>query len=134
MGYETTPGQEQLGDVEMIVPEAASPYAEFGHAELIGQFYETEGDPDIGRELSVRLFEHAGLTIDPRVAPLIGRDGMQVRESDGPLTLSDYVNFAARHHLEALEEILDFLMKKPGEQDYEATRATIAGRLSLGKS
>ncbi|HKU18023.1 MAG TPA: hypothetical protein VJP80_02005 [Candidatus Saccharimonadales bacterium] len=113
--------------------ETASPYAGFEHSMLIDRFYETEGDPDIGRELSVRLFAHAGLEGDPRVVPLIGRDGTQVQGSDGPLTLADYVNFAARHHIDALEGILSFLMMEPGQEDYVAVRATMLSRLGAGR-
>lgn len=109
--------------------ETVSPYAEIGHTELIGEFYATEGDPDIGRELSVRIFEHAGFDGDPRAVPLNGRDGTQVQENGQSLTLADYVNFAAVHHFEALENILEFLMMKPGEQDYVTMRATILSRL-----
>lgn len=113
-------------------PEAASPYAEVGHRDLIDRFYETEGDPSVGAELSARLFEYAGLAVDPSVAPLIGRDGRQVEENGRPLTLSDYVNYAAGHHFEALEGILGFLMQRPGEQGYDTARAAIVGRLSAG--
>jgi len=116
--------------VAQPTPEVVSPYAELMHAELIDRFYESEGDPAIGTELSVRLFAHAGLEIDPRTAPLLGRDGNPVKQGDRTLMLADYVNYAAGHHFEALEGILDFLMTKPGDENYDTTRATIAGRLS----
>jgi hypothetical protein len=135
MGYETAQGQVHEPEPEIgISPEAASVYDTLAHAELIDQFYVTEGDPDIGRELSVRLFAHADFADDPRTAPLIGGDGAQVQEDGQPLKLADYVNFAARHHFEALESILDFLLMTPGTQDYETMRATMLGRLSPGKS
>ncbi|HVV66925.1 MAG TPA: hypothetical protein VHB72_02535 [Candidatus Saccharimonadales bacterium] len=106
---------------------------EISHAELIDRFYETEGDPAIGRELSVRLFKHACLASDPSTTPLIGRDGKQVQGDNGPLTLADYVNFATAHHPHALEGILDFLMEQPGTPEYEETRTDMIGRLSAGR-
>ncbi len=110
-------------------PESA--YAAYTHDALIDAFYESEGSPEIGRELSTRLFQHAGLTGDPAQEPLIGRDGAQVQHNNQPLTLADYVNFAADHHFEALEPILDFLMTKPGEHEYETTRAIMLSRLNI---
>lgn len=131
MGYETTSGWPQgHGGETVLSPEAASPYAEFGHAELIDRFYATEGDPAIGTELSVRLLAHAGIPVNPRTAPLIGRDGRQVLLDGKPLALADYVNYAARHHFEAVEGILDFLMLQPGTQDYELKHATMMSRLN----
>jgi len=131
MGYETTSGQPQgRGGETALPPEAVSPYAEFGHAELIDRFYETEGDPAIGTELSVRLFAHAGVPADPRTEPLRGRDGTQVQLGGKLLMLADYVNYAAMHHFEAVEDILSFLMMQSGTQDYEMVRATMVGRLS----
>jgi len=133
MGHETTSGQPQGYGVEMISsPEAVPPYAELGHADLVDRFYATQGDPVIGRELSIRLFAHADIPIDPGTAPLIGRDGTQIQLDGRPLTLADYVNYAAGHHLEAVESILNFLMAQPGTQDYEATHATIQSRLNIG--
>lgn len=114
------------------LPEV-SPYAELSHAQLIGQFYETEGDTNIGRELSDRLFRHAGLTIDPNVTPLLGRDGKQIQEGGASLTLTDYVNYAAGHHFEALEGILDFLLTQPGDGNYEAAQAAMLSRLNAGR-
>lgn len=114
-------------------PESPNPYARYGHEELIGQFYESEGDPAIGEELGVRLYTHAGLAGDPRTIPLIGRGGPQFAENGRPLMLSDYVNFAAQRHIEALEEILAFLTMKPGTADYENVRGVMLGRLNAGR-
>lgn len=111
-----------------------SPYAQYSHGALIDQYYESEGrDYAIGEELGIRLFEHAGLAGDPRSMPLVGRGGPQFAENGRPLMLSDYVNFAAQRHIEALEEILDFLKMEPGTTDYENVRSVMLGRLNAGR-
>jgi hypothetical protein len=133
MGHETVQGQVHEPEIG-ISPEADSPYNTLAHAELIDRFYATEGDPDMGRELSIRLFAHADFADDPMTAPLIGGDGKRVQEDGKPLVLADYINFAAGHHFEALESILDFLMMEPGTPDYETMRATMLGRLNAGSS
>ncbi len=97
--------------------------------ELIDQFYVSEGNPVIGKELAVRIFAHANFTDDPNTTPLIGRDGKQVVQAGQPLVLSDYVNFAVTHHFDAVEGILDFLRMKSGTQDYETVRQSVVGRL-----
>ena len=134
MAQQAARGEAQLyGGVSGALPEVASPYAEFGHAELIDQFYASEGNPVIGEELSVRLFRHAGIAVDPKTAPLVGRNGAQVVGEGGkPLTLSDYVNYAAGHHFEAVPEILDFLTMQPDTPDYDRMRIAMLSRLGVG--
>ncbi len=108
----------------------ASPFAAYDHPTLIDKFYESEGDPNIGKELAIRLFAHAGVgTADPNTAPLIGRDGAQVQGEEGPLVLADYVNYAAVHHFRYVEGILGFLLVHPGEEEYEAGRTAMIARL-----
>lgn len=131
MGHETTPEQPRPNGADMgQPPETASPYAELGHSALIDRYYETEGDVGIGQELSVRFFRHADLGLDPWTTPLIGSDDKQVQLDGRPLMLSDYVNFAASHHFEAIGEILDFLEEQPGSEGYKAARAAIVLRLN----
>lgn len=101
--------------------------------ELIGQFYETKGDPAIGRELSIRLLEHAGLGRGVSDRPLAGRDGRQVVAGDRPLVLADYVNYAAEHHFAALDEVFNFFLMQEGTPDYEAARAGMLARINAGK-
>lgn len=122
-----------MGSKPESSPEDASPFAAFSHRALIDRYYETEGSPNVGLELSIRLFRHAGLVGDPTIMPLIGRNGAQVEEGGRPLMLADYVNFAAKHHFEAVESILDFLTMQPGTQDYDAMRASMVGRLEAGR-
>lgn len=120
---------------EPLYPQRAeSLYVAIESDELIGRFYETEGDPDIGRELSIRLFEHAEFPDDPETTPLIGRDGEQVQEDGQSLMQAEYVNFAARHHFEALETILDFLMMEKGSPDYGTMRAAMLARLGVART
>lgn len=136
MGSETVHGQTPVFYNEGITAgqETASPFADESHMSLIGSFYATEGDPTIGRELSARLFAHAGLANDPATLPLIGPDGRQVQGGDGsPLTLVDYVNYAAVHHPHAIEGILDFLTMQPGQPDYMAVRGTMFDWLTAGR-
>ena len=118
--------------VSMGGSETVSAYEGIGHDDLIGMFYETMGDPDIGRELSVRLFDHAGLAIDPTSVPLMGRDGLQVDKDGVGLTLADYINYAADHHFEAVGSILSFLSMKPGDADYQGIQVGIIARLQAG--
>ena len=99
----------------------------------IDEYYEKEGDPVIGRELSVEFFRHADISTDPSTTPLIGRDGEPIQGDEGPLTLADYVNFAAQRHPYALSEILDFLLKRPGTQSYQDAREVILGRFKFGR-
>lgn len=122
---------EQTGEGAVLPPEDRSAFAEIEHAELIDRYYRTQGeDLGIGRELALRLFEHAGFPRDPRGLPLIGRDNTPVLGNDGkPLMLVDYVNWAAEHHTEALPSILDFLLMAPGTIDYEGTRAAMLARI-----
>nr|MDQ3094129.1 hypothetical protein [bacterium] len=82
----------------------------------------------------VRIFKHAGFNIDPRTTPLTGKDGAQVISEGRPLTLADYVNYAAVHHFEALESILGFLEMQKGNTDYEAMSKAIVGRLNPGRT
>jgi hypothetical protein len=133
MGYEATLGALPAPAAEMAAPaaEVVSPYAEIGHDDLIGMFYDADGDPAIGRALSVRLFEHAAIPVDPAREPLIGRDGKQVVHQGKPLTLEDYVNYAAEHHFEAVDEILDILRKTPDDPDYVETREAMLDRLNV---
>lgn len=121
---------QAYGGAPGLPVEAISPYAEFETAALVDRFYETEGDPTIGTELSVRLLGHARFAGDPRTTPLVGRDGAQVQVDGRPLVLADYVNYAAQHHFYAVGEILDFLSMKPGTQEYVSTRAAMMGRLN----
>lgn len=136
MVHKITHGQlpEYGGRGTGLSPEVVSPYAEFEHPALIEAFYETEGNPDIGVELAVRMFAHAGIAEDPRAQPLIGRTGAQIEVNGKPLTLADYVNYAADNHIDALPGILGFLMTNPGEPDYETMRTTMQDRLEAGRS
>jgi hypothetical protein len=113
--------------------EVASPYAKLETLELVDLFYERDADPAVGQEIAVRYFEHAGFTDDSRTTPLIGRDGKQVQEDGRQLFLVDYINYAAKHHSEALDSILSFLLMRPGEQDYEDMRASILARLKASR-
>lgn len=116
---------------KLQIPEARIAYAELEHSTLINKFYATEGDKDIGRELAIRLFEHAGYEGDPGTTPLIGRNGFQLIDDNNRLTLADYVNYAAGHHFDAIGEILDFLQMEPGESNYEGWRNAMFGRLGV---
>lgn len=115
-------------------PNPESPFAAVEHAALIEKFYETEGDPDIGRELSLRILAHAEFPGNPIATPLIGRDGMPVQQDGVSLSLADYVNFAVGHHFEAVESILDFLMMQKGSPDYDTMRAAIVARLNASQA
>ncbi|HSX46245.1 MAG TPA: hypothetical protein VLG27_04585 [Candidatus Saccharimonadia bacterium] len=118
-----------IGRKEQVAqtPEA-SPFASVSDPELIARFYESGADPAIGRELSVRLLAHARYKGDPTTEPLTHKSGTPVLdEATGqPLTLADYVPYAADHHLWALEQILSFLYTSPGEPEYEDGRAAYA--------
>lgn len=118
--------------------EAVSPHAKLETLEIVDLFYEKNtNDPEaaqeVGQEVAVRFFEHAGLTDDPRTTPLIGRDGKQVQEDGRPLFFVDYINYAARHHPNALDSILSFFLMEPGEQEYEDMRAVILAKLEVGR-
>lgn len=130
MSGEHTKSSEQLLAQSQ---ETLSPYAGIEHTELIGMFYESKGNPDIGRELSVRLFTHAGGIDDVENTPLLRRDGTQVFDENTPLVLADYVNFAVKHHFNAVESILSFLMMSPGEPDYEAMKETVQEWMGVAK-
>jgi hypothetical protein len=134
MGYETTYGQGQVGEIIAVSPEVASPHEGFTHDELIDAFYAAElNDVNMGTELALRLFAHAELAGEPRATPLIGRNGSQVEMDGKPLVLADYINFAARRHPQELGGILDFLTMEPGGEDYKAVQETMAGWLTPGK-
>ena len=110
--------------------EAPRPsYADVDSVELVGIFYDTEGDLTVGKELSSRVFEHAGFSGELSTVPLVGRDGSQIQEDGRALMLIDYINFAARHHFDAVPAILDFLSMDKGSQDFETMRAVIVDRL-----
>lgn len=130
MLYATKQGNTVSGE-PIPAARAESQFDVIAHPELIDIFYETEGDAEVGRELSVRIFEHAGFPADPTTTPLIGRDGKPVQQDGKGLTLADYVNFAAQHHFEAVESILDFLMMEKQSPNYETMRATILARLNI---
>lgn len=117
------------------MPPEVAPYDGIGNAALIVKFYEMGADPEIGRELSVRLLAHAGYTGDPTTEPLTGKEGKRVQDAETGqlLTLADYVNFATEHHFYALEDILNFLHTKPGEPKYEEGREAYAGYLGTNR-
>jgi hypothetical protein len=119
--YERQQEVELAGEPLKII----SPYAEIGHRDLIDAFY-AEEDPAVGRELSVRLLAHAGFQGDATTEPLRHANGEQIRdpETGDPLTLADYVNYAAEHHLFALPGILSFLRTTPGDDNYRSGRLT----------
>jgi hypothetical protein len=119
MGYEIFPGQS---------PEAPT-YAELDHIGLISEFLDTQ-DPKMGRALSVRLFAHAELEVDPYTTPLVGRDGVQIEQDGRPLVLADYVGYAAEHHGQAMETILGFLLTESRDEGYNSMQAAISGRLN----
>lgn len=107
---------------------------ELEHSDLIDRFYESEGDPVIGTELSVRIFQHASFMGDPIVTPLLGGNGEQVIDDGKPLVLADYINFATKHHPDAVEQILDFLLLEAGTKEFEDIKSVILRRLNSGKS
>jgi hypothetical protein len=123
MGHESFSGWQ---------PETST-YADLDHIDLIGEFLDKQ-DPEMGRALSVRLFAHADLRVDPYATPLVGRDGKQVEQDGKSLVLADYVGYAAEHHGDAMEEILGFLLTEPGDKDYDSMRAAISGRLNPNAS
>ena len=86
------------------------PYAAMSHEELIGAFVNSQGEPAIGTVISIRTFVHAGFKGDPTTTPLRGRDGRQIEENGRPLMLADYHNYAASHHFDYLESILEFTL------------------------
>lgn len=127
MGYE---------EERSLAQEARVRYVALENPVLINQFFKTKGNPDIGRELSIRYFEHAGFTGDPLTTPLIGRDGKQVQHNGQLLVLADYVNFAADHHFEALtvpKGVFESLLMEPGTPDYEDMCASVLARLESNK-
>ncbi len=132
MGNESLSQPEHKG---ANTPPEAAPYSGIGNAALVVKFYEMGADPDIGRELSLRLMAHAGYTGDPVAEPLTGKDGKPVQDAETgqPLTLADYVNFATEHHFYALEGILNFLHTTPGEPEYEEGRAAYSGYLGTNR-
>lgn len=115
-------------------PENHTQFEEIRHQDLIDMFYESEGDLDIGRELSSRLFKHAGIDIDLSRMPLLKSDGNQVIEDGVSLTMQDYVNYAASNHFYALESILSFLLMQPGERDYEDSKKTMLDKINRGNN
>lgn len=131
----------QPGQKGANMPPEADPYRGIENAALVVKFYEMGADPEIGRELSLRLMAHSGYAGDPATEPLIGKDGKPVldAETGQPLTLADYVNFATEDHFYAVEGILNFLHTKPGEPEYEEGRAAYsvyldANRRQAGRS
>lgn len=105
-------------------------YGGVGSLDLIVEFFDSDVDQAIGRELSVRIMEHAGFPGDPDTAPLIGSDGSQIEKDGNPLTLADYINYAVDHHFEAVESILTFLLMERGSPEYETMRAAMLTRLN----
>jgi hypothetical protein len=97
-----------------------SPFADVGDADLIERFFDSEGDPAIGRELSIRLLKHANYVGDPTTEPLLKEGKPMFDEaSQRTLTLADYVYYANKNYFWALEEILDFLYTEPGSSEYQ---------------
>jgi hypothetical protein len=114
-------------------PEAVSPYADMGHKELIGRFYETDGSSRaIGRELGTRLFTHLGFPGDPTRVAFTGRSGEQLQLDGEGIVWADYINFAAESHPEVIESILDALTEGPGEPAYDTALATMQAWLPPG--
>lgn len=115
-------------------PNGGGQFEQMSHDDLVGAFFEVEGaDHEMGRELSLRLLDHAGLPRDLGQMPLIDNDGNLVQMNATVVTVSDYVNYAAVHHLHAIPGILDFLTTTPGSSEYDAGQTVLTERLKAGR-
>jgi hypothetical protein len=115
---------------EKIDNKIGSELRELNNDDLIDQFYASCcEDLEVGRELSRRIFQHAEIPEDViDQIPLTGKDGQRIELDGVPCTLVDYVNYAAKNHLDALEAILDFLKTDVGSDEYRAFLETMRNK------
>jgi hypothetical protein len=125
-------GPEVAAEAAQALAHERLPFEGIDHTTLIDQFLDADGqDQALGRELGIRLMEHAGIA-DPTTTPLMGSNGEQV----GDLVLADYVIYAAAHHAYALGDILGFLELDPERdaEDHATMREVMVERLTSNKA
>jgi hypothetical protein len=120
-------------DPTLALAQERLPFAGIDHTELIDTFVIEMGCQDrvIGRELGIRLMEHADIA-DASTTPLRWSKGENAGDQIGDLTLVDYVNFAAGHHPKAVGGILALLEVDPEQdrEEYAALRDAMLERLN----